>query len=178
LMKAPSQPWNPSRRSFSDAKVPVTSSTLPNASSCWARAEEVSLVRTRQVYFLSWTRPRMTGMPCAPVPPTTKILEVLYCDIVTKEVGGKSYQASDGARSKHWHATSFTVSQLVRNRRCCWQALWMWNANDKWFLRSLAFSVVTAVGFIVYRETIKCFASSRSLCRISIQGCNRPDQCR
>jgi hypothetical protein len=45
-----------------------------------ARGEAGSRVRNRTEYFWSATSARMMGMPCAPVPPMTKILEVVWED--------------------------------------------------------------------------------------------------
>src|SRR6516164_9491470 len=77
LMKAPSQPRNPSRRIASSANEPSRTETLSSASNSLARREAGSRLRNRTEYFLSATRARTTGMPWAPVPPMTKIREVL-----------------------------------------------------------------------------------------------------
>src|SRR5262249_17739782 len=80
LMYAPSQPRNPSRRMASSAKEPSSTETLSRPSRVVARGEAESRLRNRTEYFLSATRARMMGMPCAPVPPMTKILEVVWED--------------------------------------------------------------------------------------------------
>src|SRR5215469_12342818 len=82
LMKAPSQPRNPSRRIASSANEPSRTETLSSVSNSLARREAGSRLRNRTEYFLSATRARTTGMPWAPVPPMTKIREVLCEDIV------------------------------------------------------------------------------------------------
>lgn len=66
------QPAKPPRRSFSEAKVPSMSSTLPTSRRDWACEEVVSRVRIRTEYALSLTRPLTIGRPWAPVPPMMK----------------------------------------------------------------------------------------------------------
>ena len=46
----------------------------------WSGNDMGSRVRNHPEYFLLATRARMMGMPCAPVPPMTKILEVVWED--------------------------------------------------------------------------------------------------
>src|ERR1700742_2620066 len=81
LINAPSQPRNPSRRMASSANEPSRMETLSSARRSMARREPESRLRNRTEYFLSATRARTIGMPWAPVPPMTKILEVVREDI-------------------------------------------------------------------------------------------------
>src|SRR5689334_22428676 len=87
LTNAPSQPRNPSRRMASSANEPSRAETLSSASRSLARLEAGSRVRNRTEYFLSATRARMMGMPWAPVPPMTNILEVVWEDIAVDSFG-------------------------------------------------------------------------------------------
>src|SRR6202021_534918 len=81
LINAPSPPRNPARRMASSANEPSRMETLSSARRSMARREVESRLRNRTEYFLSATRARTTGMPWAPVPPTTKILEVVREDM-------------------------------------------------------------------------------------------------
>src|SRR3977135_636709 len=95
LTNAPSQPRNPSRRTASSANVPSRMETLPSARSSLARGEAGSRLRTRTEYFLSATRAWITGMPWAPVPPITKIFDVLCEDMSdTLDDGGVCHTAA------------------------------------------------------------------------------------
>src|SRR3977135_3878765 len=96
LTNAPSAPRNPSRRTASSANEPSRMETSPNARSSLARREAGSRLRTRTEYFLSATRARTIGMPWAPVPPMTKILEVV-CEVMTShplDDGGVGHAAA------------------------------------------------------------------------------------
>src|SRR6516165_7144454 len=101
LMKAPSQPRNPSRRIASSANEPSRTETLSSASNSLARRETGSRLRNRTEYFLSATRARTTGMPWAPVPPMTKIREVLGEDNVVGFLVLSALQALDDGGVRH-----------------------------------------------------------------------------
>src|SRR5271154_6474087 len=78
LTNAPSHPRNPSRRTASSANEPSRMETLPSPKRAFARRELGSRLNTLAEYFLSPTRARTIGMPCAPVPPMTKIFEKVW----------------------------------------------------------------------------------------------------
>src|SRR6516162_4819793 len=101
LMKAPSQPRNPSRRIASSANEPSRTETLSSASNSLARRETGSRLRNRTEYFLSATRARTTGIPWAPVPPMTKIREVLCEDNVVAFLVLPALQALDDGGVGH-----------------------------------------------------------------------------
>jgi hypothetical protein len=65
----------------SSAKEPSRKETLSSSRRALARGEVESRLRTRTAYFLSWTRALTIGMPWAPVPPMTKILDVACEDV-------------------------------------------------------------------------------------------------
>jgi hypothetical protein len=65
----------------SSAKEPSRKETLSSSRRALARGEVESRLRTRTAYFLSATRALTIGMPWAPVPPMTKILEVAWEDV-------------------------------------------------------------------------------------------------
>jgi hypothetical protein len=65
----------------SSAKEPSRQKTLSSARRALARGEVASRLRNRTEYFLSATRVLTMGMPWAPVPPMTKILEVAWEDV-------------------------------------------------------------------------------------------------
>src|SRR3984885_2368674 len=96
LTNAPSQPRNPSRKMASSAKEPSRTETLSIASRSAARREAGSRLRNRTEYFSSETRARMMGMPWAPVPPMTKILEMASDDIVNVSFHRASQTLDDG----------------------------------------------------------------------------------
>src|ERR1700739_3337239 len=101
LMKAPSQPRNPSRRIASSANEPFRTETLSSASNSLARREAGSRLRNRTEYFLSATRARTTGMPWAPGPPMTKIREGLWEDIVVGFLSPPGLQPLDDGGVGH-----------------------------------------------------------------------------
>src|SRR5271163_5202442 len=105
LINAPSQPRNPSRRMASSANEPSRMETLSRARRDLARGEVESRLRTRTEYFLSETRARMMGMPWAPVPPMTKILEMVSDDIVKGLRSPASQTLDDGGVG---HAAALT----------------------------------------------------------------------
>ncbi len=75
LIYAALQLRKPSRRTASSANVPFTIETFPRVDSSMARRDSGSRLKARTAYLPSATSARMTGNPCAPVPPMTNMVE-------------------------------------------------------------------------------------------------------
>src|SRR5580704_1394459 len=105
LTNAPSQPRNPSRKMASSAKEPSRTETLSSARRSVARREAGLRLRNWTEYFLSETRARIMGMPWAPVPPITKILETVSDGMVSGRRSPRSQTLDDGGVG---HAAALT----------------------------------------------------------------------